>query len=159
MAETKELNLEQKVTIKSIAGWTTGFARRADGIGDITIAPNGSVRLSRNEIITQVQNGNKLLSGVDGLGSHATLIIDDAPTRVECGFESEDGKTKKQLVFSEEEMTRIFSLKTQAAFERAFKEAICTRAEKYAVIEFLKQGKINDYQKIRFAENYTGFRL
>ena len=53
MAETKELNLEQKVTVRSIAGWTTGFARRADGIGDITIAPNGSIRLSRNEIIPQ----------------------------------------------------------------------------------------------------------
>lgn len=158
MAETNELNLEQKVTVRSIAGWTTGFARRADGIGDITIAPNGSIRLSRNEIITQVQNGNKLLSGLDGLGSHATLIIDDAPTRVECGFESEDGKTK-QTVFSEEVVTEIFKVKPQASFEKAFKELIRTRAEKYAVIDFLRKGKINDYQKIRFAENYTGFRL
>lgn len=157
MAETKELNLEQKVTVRSIAGWTTGFARRADGIGDITIAPNGSIRLSRNEIITQVQNGNKLLSGLDGLGSHATLIIDDVPTRVECGFESEDGKTK-QLVFSEEAVTEVFK-KSQTQFEKAFKELIRTRAEKYAVIDFLRKGKINDYQKIRFAENYTGFRL
>lgn len=158
MVDTKELNLDQKVTVRSIAGWTTGFARRADGIGDITIAPNGSVRLSRNEIITQVQNGNKLLSGVDGLGSHATLIIDDEATRIECGFDSEDGKTK-QLVFSEDEVTRIFNIKSQSNFEKEFTEYIRTRAEKYAVMEFIKKGKINDYQKIRFAENYTGFRL
>lgn len=158
MAETKELSLEQKVTVRSIAGWTTGFARRADGIGDVTIAPNGSIRLSRNEIITQVQNGNKLLSGLDGLGSHATLIIDDAPTRIECGFENEDG-TVKQLVFSEDAVIELFKIKSQTTFEKAFKELIHTRAEKYAVIDFLRKGKINDYQKIRFAENYTGFRL
>ena len=85
--QPEELNLETKVTVKSIADWTVGFARRADGYGDITIAPKGSVRLSRNEIITQVQNGNKLFAGIDGVGSHPTLIIEDAPTRIEVGFE------------------------------------------------------------------------
>lgn len=68
----QELNLEQKVTIKSIANWTTGF-KRIETNGDVTIPANGTVRLQRSEIITQIQNGNRLLTGIDDRGSHATL--------------------------------------------------------------------------------------
>ena len=103
--QPEELNLDTKVTVKSIADWTVGFARRADGYGDITISPKGSIRLSRNEIITQVQNGNKLFTGLDGKGSHATLIIEDSPTRIEVGFE--DGVENKQKVFSDELVRNI----------------------------------------------------
>lgn len=74
MAEEKntveELNLEQKVTVRSIANWTTGF-KRIETNGDVTIPPNGTVRLQRSEIIAQIQNGNRLLTGIDDRGSHA----------------------------------------------------------------------------------------
>ena len=41
--EIKEVNLEQKVTLKNIAGWTVGF-KRIEGDGDVTIPPEGTVR-------------------------------------------------------------------------------------------------------------------
>lgn len=160
MADTnanEELNLDQKVTIKNIAGWSVGFAR-IDGIGDVTITAEGSARLSRNEIISQVQNGNRLFTGIDGNGSHATLYIDDAPTRKEIGFDSEDEKDK-QVVFNDVAITKVFAQKTQAAFEKNLTEIIRTRAEKYAVIQAIKRLKINDYSKIRFVEDYTGFKV
>ena len=151
------LNLDEKVTVRSIAGWMTGFARRADGWGDISIMPNGSIRLSRNEIIAQVQSNNKLFNGINGLGSHATLIIEDEPTRYEVGFES-DGK--KQEVFSDNLIKELFERNySQTAFEEEFKKRIVTRAEKYASIEAIKRLRINDYSKIRFVEDYTGYRL
>lgn len=152
MAETKEikeLNLDQQVTVKSIAGWTVGFARRTDYGGDVMIAPFGSVRLSRNEIITQVQNGNKLFTGTDNMGSHATLIIEDEPTKVELGFE-------KQVVFSDIAVTNLFKSRK---FDVELREIIRTRAEKYALIEAIRRLGINDYQKIRLVEKYTGCRL
>lgn len=153
----EELNLDQKVTVRSIAGWETGFAY-ANGLGEVRIPPNGTARLSRNEIISQIQNGNKLFVGVNGDGSHATLFIDDAPTRKEVGFDSEDGKIK-QIVFNDAAITKIFALKTQSAFEKNLTEAIKTRAEKYAIIQAIERLKINDYNKIRFVEDYTGFRV
>lgn len=160
MADTnvnEELNLDQKVTVKNIAGWSVGFAR-IDGIGDVTITAEGSTRLSRNEIISQVQNGNRLFTGTDGNGSHATLYIDDAPTRKEIGFDNEDGKDK-QVVFNDVAITKVFALKTQSVFEKNLAEIIQTRAEKYAVIQAIKRLKINDYSKIRFVEDYTGFKV
>lgn len=152
--QPEELNLDTKVTVKNIAGWNVGFSRKADGYGDVNIAPNGSVRLSRNEIIAQVQNGNKLFAGVDGFGSHATIYVDDAPTRRELGFETDDSK---QIVFSNINIKKLFE-KSQKAFETEFAKLIYTRAEKYAVMEAMRKEGVNDYLKIRFAENHTGYK-
>lgn len=149
--EEKELNLDQKVTVRNIAGWIVGFARKSDFPGDVTIAPRGSVRLSRNEIIAQVQSGNRLFTGIDGNGNHATLIIDDEPTKKEIGIEN-------QIVYSGEALKELFN-KKQNAFELGFKELILTRAEKYAAMAYIKSSALNDYSKIRFAENYTGYKL
>lgn len=152
------LNLDAKVTIRNIAGWNVGFARIADGIGDVNIPPLGSTRLSRNEIIAQVQSGNKLFTGIDGMGGHATIYVEDALTRIELEFDSEDGE-KKQDIFSDAKVKALFELKRQADFEKKLKAEICTRAEKYAMMQAIKRLKLNDYSKIRFAENYTGYKL
>lgn len=155
--EKQELNLDEKVTVKNIAGWPVTF-QRWDGLGDITITAEGGMRLPRNEIISQVQNGNRLFTGVDGIGGHATLFIDDAPTRVEVGFDSEDGKVM-QTVYRDAVVVELFKAKNLNAFESEMKDIIRTRAEKYAVIQTIKKLKINDYSKIRIVEDYTGFKV
>lgn len=150
------LNLDEKVTVRSISESETTFARKADGVGDILIMPNGSVRLSRNEIIAQVQSGNALFNGTDGEGSHAVLIIEDEATRREVGFETDD---KKQNVFSDEMILNIFSEKNFETFKKLFTEHIVTNAEKHSSIEAIKRLGINDYAKIRFAETYTEIKM
>lgn len=153
----EELDLEKKVTVKNIAGWNVGFARRVDGFGDVTISPNGSIKLSRNEIIAQIQNGNKLFSGIDGHGSHATLYIDDAPTRLEVEFDTD---IALQNVLAHVNLKTLFGGKlSQAEFENKFREAVHTRAEKYAIMEQMRKAGINEYTKIRFAEQYTGYKF
>lgn len=154
----KELNLDEKVTVKNIANWSVGFSRRTDGNGDVIVAPNGQVRLTRNEIIAQVQSNNPLFSGIDGIGSHATLFIDDAATRKELDFDDPETQ-RKQLVFTESLVRDVFSIKSQQAFEQSFSETFITRAEKYAVIQAIKKLQINDYLKIRFAEKSTGYSI
>lgn len=159
MAETNdvqaELNLDAKVTVKNIAPWTVGFARKADGIGDISIAPGGMIRLSRNEIIVQSQSGNKLFNGIDDRGSHATLYVDDAPTRRELEFDTSEAK---QVSFATLDVKKLFA-KSQATFEKDFVDKIRTRAEKCAVMEVMRKEDVSDYHKIRFAEQHTGFKF
>lgn len=161
MAEEKniveELNLEQKVTIKSIANWTTGF-KRIETNGDVTIPPNGTVRLQRSEIIAQIQNGNRLLLGVDDRGSHATLYVDDKPTRIEVDFDSEDG-TVTQAVLTIDAVKKLFDYKTMKTFETKLQELIVTRAEKHAIANIIRKEKINDHEKVRVVENYTGVSI
>lgn len=161
MAEKKvieeTLNLEQKVTVKSIAGWSVGFSR-IDGIGDIAIPPEGRIKLTRSEIIAQTQTDNKLFAGIDGMGSHATLYIDDVATRKELEFESADGK-RKQVVLTEDVMKNLFNIKNQSSFESQFAETVKTRAEKYAAMQMIKKLGLNDYSKIIFAVKHTGYDI
>ena len=155
--EAKELNLEQKVTVRNIAGWTTGF-RRIETVGDVTIPAEGTTRLSRSEIIAQIQSGNRLFLGVDERGSHASLFVDDKPTRIEVEFDSEDGSTT-QAVLTTEAVKKLFDYKTIKNFETKLSELVVTRAEKYALIQIIKKEKLNDHEKIRIVENYTGYKV
>jgi len=77
---------------------------------------------------------------------------------VELGFESEDGSVK-QLCFSDELVKEVFSISSQNEFEREFREKFVTRTEFKAVVGAISRLGINDYRKIRFVEDYTGFKL
>lgn len=153
----KELNLEEKVTVKNIAGWTVGF-KRIESQGDVTIPKEGTVRLTRSEIIAQTQSGNRLFNGTDDRGSHATLYIDDEPTRLEVEFDSIDEK-RTQSVLTPELVKKLFDYKTVKSFEDKLKTYVVTRAEKYAIIQIIKKLKLNDFEKIRIVENYTGYKI
>ena len=75
--EPKELNMEQKVTVRSIANWTTGF-QRIETNGDVTIPANGTARLSRSEIISlrfataPLSGSNQKLAATATIASAAT---------------------------------------------------------------------------------------
>lgn len=149
MAEEKnneEIRLDKKVTVRSIAPWTTGSTRKTS-VGDITIPALGTVLLSREEIIAQGQNGNTLITGVDGVGSHATWYIEDDYTRSELSFDVDDNK---QEFLTQDEIKRIYGLKTQKSFEDNIKKKVTTRAEKFYLLHTIKSLKFNDYNKNAF---------
>lgn len=151
----EELNLDVKVTVKNLAGWDVTFARIHDGIGDVVIAPNGYQRLYRNEVVAQVNNNNVLFTGTDSIGSHATIYIDDAPTRKLLGFEDDN---RQQMIFSEQLVKDLFKM-SQSEYEEKLPVYIKTRAEKYALIKTIKELHLNDYSKMIFAANYSGYKL
>lgn len=154
----KELSMETKITVRSIADWTTGF-QRIETTGDVTIPANGTTRLNRGEVISQAQNGNRLFAGIDGLGSHATLYIEDAATREELDFDNAEEK-RTQLVLTQELVKKLFDYKgVSRAFKDKVAEYVVTSAEKAAIMLMIKKGNYNDYEKIRYIENYTGHRM
>lgn len=162
MAETttnkmtdEDQRLDKKVRVKSIAPWLTG-ARRQTTVGDISVPARGSVLLTREEVIAQGQNGNKLLTGIDGQGGHATWYVDDAFTRQELGF---DDGTRKQSVLTEDTVKKIFELKTQKAFEDNITKNVKTRAEKAFLMDAIQSLGLNDFTKIAFCIKYTGINI
>lgn len=154
-SKTEEIRMEDKITITSIAPWHTGFARILT-VGDVAIAPHGVVRLSREEVLAQGQSGNKLIAGIDGMGSHATLYIEDEWTRKELGFDTDE---KKQTVINKKLVKDMFDKKTLPAFKKAVEENIVTRAEKFSLLSIIKTLKINEYDKIAFCEEYCGAKV
>lgn len=148
-------NPEKKVTVKTIASWTTGF-KRIESNGDVTIPANGSVRLNASEIIAQIQNGNSLFTGTDEQGSHATLFIDDKATRLEGNLETEN---RPQLIITTQSVKELFK-KPKTTFKKALENLVVTRAEKYAIIDIVRNEKLfDDYEKVRTVEDYTGLRI
>ena len=154
-SKTEEIRMEDKITITSIAPWNTGFHRILT-VGDVSIAPNGQIRLSREEVLAQGQSNNKLITGIDGMGSHATLYIEDEWTRKELGFDTDDSK---QVVVNKKLVKEIFEKKTFVAFKKAIEENIVTRAEKFSLLSMIKTLKINEYDKVAFCEEYCGAKL
>lgn len=150
--ELEDNRLDKKVKVRSIAPWVTGSPRKTSN-GDISIPASGSILLTREETIAQAQNGNKLISGVDGLGTHATWYIEDDFTRKELSFDM-DGKS--QTFLGHDDINRFFALKTQKCFEDNIINNVVTRAEKAFLIESIKTLGINDYKKIAFCIKYTG---
>ncbi|MBC5688210.1 hypothetical protein H8S37_04610 [Mediterraneibacter sp. NSJ-55] len=152
--DIQNVRLDEKVIVRSIAAWNTGSARKTS-IGDISIAPRGTTLLSREEIIAQAQNGNKLITGTDGNGSHATWYIEDDFTRKELTF---DFGSKKQAFLTKESIKKMFELKTQKSFEDNIQKNVVTRAEKTYLLDMIKEMRFNDYQKIAFCEKHAGIR-
>lgn len=153
VVETKKkvIDVTEKIIVRSIASWGTSCARKTS-VGDIVIQPNGFERISREEVIAQVHSGNRLLSGIDGMGTHATWFIDDEWTRNEVGFVDQD-------VLNNDKIKELFAIKNQAEFERAIEESVVTRAEKVSLIEAIPKLKLNDYYKISFCERYTSVKV
>lgn len=151
------INMDEKVTVINIAPWNVGFPNLT-GHGDTSISPNAKTRMRREEIIEQVNAGNKLIGGLDEYGSHATIIIDDEDTRKYLEFDSEDGK-RKQNVISEEKIQKWFELKTQRVFEKNIRENVITRAEKMYLLDKIKKMRLDSYEKIEFCKNWCRFNL
>ena len=78
--------------------------------------------------------------------------------RLEVEFDSTEEK-RTQTVLSTELVKKLFDYKTLKTFEDKLHEYVVTRAEKYAVTEIIKKIKLNDHDKIRIIENYTGFKI
>lgn len=151
------IDLNKKVVIKNLCSWGIGFSR-INSLGDVSIVPHGQMTLSADEVIAQCYANNKLLVGTDGKGSHASVYIDDKEVRVEVGFE-EDGQQEEQNIITEDKVKSLFEIKTLNSFKKEFEEIIVTESEKALVVELIKTLKINDYDKIKYVEAYTGFKI
>lgn len=150
-----ELNMDEKVTVVNIAAWDVGFPNLTKA-GDTTIAPYGKTRMRREEIEAQVMNGNRLFNGIDHKGSHATLLIQDAPTRAYLEFDTD---SEKQVVLTDEKIKAWFELKTFKAFEKNIRENVITMAEKSYLLNAIKRMKFDSYEKVSFCQEYCKFKL
>ena len=147
----KPLNLEEKITLKNIANWPIAFARE-ETAGDIVISANGFARLTRNEVILQVNKGNRLFTGAKLDGNHPTIFIDDEPTRIELGYD-------QQIVLTEQLVEKLMDISDFDTFVSQVNNNIVTRGEKYSFAKAVEEKGFNDYKKMMYLESYTGYHF
>ncbi len=151
------LNMDERVPVKNLCDWDVYFDR-IETVGTVKIPRKGIMRISRSEIQSQVYDRNPFFVGLDGKGSHAKVYIDDKPTRVIIGFEDEESKEKQQILDTER-INQILEYKTMNTFKKRIQEEVKTHAEKATLVEEAKKAGLNDHEKIKFIEEYTGFKF
>ena len=160
------LKPEDKVLVKNLCAWPVYFARQ-EGRGEVKVVENGNIRLTVEEIESQVNVGNKMFVGEDGRGSNARLYIDSKELRVHLEFErdkavptdDEDAPPTEQKVLTEDAVKKLLALKTQATFEKRVKEDVVTTAEKAKLVEVAAKTKLNDHKKLQFIEEYAELKV
>ncbi len=149
VTETKPLSMEEKITLKNLANWMVGF-NKIESNGEVNINTGGSVRVSRAEVISQYENGNKLLRG-DGDGTHATIYIDDKATRDYLDITSE--------LIDKNKVKKIFAINGLDDFRNEIYKTFTTQAEKVLLIKLIRECGFNDFNKIRECEALCGMTV
>ena len=151
------LNLDEKVVIKNMCEWELYF-QRIESAGEVMLPRKGTNRLTRAELQAQVFANNVMFTGTDGKGSHARIYIDDQPTRVMLGFETEDGSEKQELL-TPDKVAEILAIKQINKFKETVEKSVVIQSEKLVLIEEAKKQGLNDHAKIKFLEEYTGYKF
>jgi hypothetical protein len=148
------INLNDKSKVKNLCPWAISWERQTME-GDEFIKSNQVVYIVNSELETQVNNGNVYLAGTDGLGSHCRCYIENPEMREYLGFDNKEEK-RVQLVLNNDKCKQIFEYKTFATFKKHIEEEVVTNQEKAMIVNYAKKVKINDYDKVKFLEDYCG---
>lgn len=147
--------MADKVAVVNLTPWPQGF-KRINTVGHISIPAYGRMNLETEEVVSQCYAKNNQFTGEDGHGSHARIYIEDPAIRKEFEFETE---TVKQKVLTDEKMAKLFEYKRMGDFEKNMKDLVKTLPEGHVLVEYIKKHKINDYDKIKMVQKYTGIPI
>ena len=147
-----EIHMNTRIRLINLAPWPVYFSR-VNTLGDISIQQGGTFMIDREELLAQCYNNNPLFMGTDGKGSHATVVIDDVEFKKQFDFPED------QEVLTDERLEKIFQYKRIADFQKAIKNGVVRDYEAHRLIDFIKRKQVNDYNKVRFVEEFTGLKV
>lgn len=127
------------VLVNNLCGWPLYF-KRITGQGDITIPANAKrfPLLSHDEVLAQIQTGNVMFVGTDGMGGHARIQIINEEQRKELfGIEGLD--VSAPVVVTLDAVKELLAIRTKAKFNERLKEMVQTNAEKRMLVELASQ--------------------
>ena len=147
--------MADKVSIVNLTPWPQGF-KRINTVGHISIPAYGRINIETEEVVSQCYAKNNQFTGEDERGSHARIYIEDPAIRKEFEFDTE---TTKQKVLTDDKLAKLFEYKRMGDFEKSMKDLVVIHAERFVLVEYIKKHKINDYEKIKAVERFTGIPM
>lgn len=123
------------VLVNNLCSWPLSF-RRLAGQGDIEIP--GKARnfplLSEEEVLAQIQTGNVMFTGTDGMGNHARIQIVDEAKRKEL-FGMGDVETAAPVLLNDASVKELLGIRSKAKFNEQLNALVKTDAEKKMLVE------------------------
>ena len=133
------MTANNNVLVNNLCSWPLSFWRKA-GQGDIEIPANAKnyPLLSFEEVLAQIQTGNKMFTGTDGMGNHARIqIVNDEQRQQLFGLESVE--TEDPTLLNLEAVKALLAIRTKAKFNEQLQAMVKTDAEKKMLVELAKQ--------------------
>lgn len=123
------------VLVNNLCSWSLNFRRMA-GQGDIVIPANAQKfpLLSEEEVLAQIQNGNVMFTGTDGMGNHARIQIIDETVRKKL-FGMDGAEVEAPMLLSEESVKELLAIRGKAKFNERMEAMVQTDAEKRMLVE------------------------
>lgn len=127
------------VLVNNLCAWPLYF-KRVIGVGDVSIPANARkfATLSFEEVQAQIQMGNVMFTGTDGMGSHARIQIIDDETRRELfsvgGTDADD-----PFVLDLAAVKALLAIKKKKEFNEQLQAMVKTDAEKKMLVELAQQ--------------------
>lgn len=137
----KEFNRNDRVRVTNCAAWDIGFhsevARR-----DITIpgGAKGYSLLTVDAVEDEILRQNTFFTGIDGLGDHACLVIED-PEMYKFLFRTEN----QTHHFTKNTLMELLSLSSKGKYAEAVKEAIVRPYEAKMCLYFMNDISWTEY--------------
>lgn len=150
------LDMDKRSKIINLCSWTVSFTL-PNSKAEILLESGKSTTINNAELVTLADNQDIMFYGTDN-GNHARIYVDNKDFREYVGFDNIEEK-RTQFILNDDEFQKIFDLKTDSAFEKNIKEKVVMNHEKHNIIEYAKKNKINDYNRIKFLEEYTGIKF
>lgn len=132
------------VLVNNLCAWPLSFWRKA-GQGDIEIPANARnyPLLSFEEVLAQIQTGNRMFTGTDGMGNHARIQIVDDEQRKQL-FGMENVETDAPTLLNLDAVKALLAIRTKAKFNEQLQAMVTTTAEKKMLVELAKQAGADD---------------
>ena len=133
------MTANNNVLVNNLCSWPLSFWRKA-GQGDIEIPAKAKnyPLLSFEEVLAQIQTGNKMFTGTDGMGNHARIqIVNDEQRKQLFGLESVE--TEDPTLLNLEAVKALLAIRTKAKFNEQLQAMVKTDAEKKMLVELAKQ--------------------
>lgn len=127
------------VLVNNLCAWPLSFWRKA-GQGDVEIPANAKnwPLLSFEEVQAQIQTGNRMFTGTDGMGNHARIqIVDDEQRKQLFGLESVE--TEEPTLLNLDAVKALLAIRTKAKFHEQLQAMVTTDAEKKMLVDLAKQ--------------------
>lgn len=134
------------VLVNNLCAWPLSFWRKA-GQGDVEIPANAKnwPLLSFEEVQAQIQTGNRMFTGTDGMGNHARIqIVNDEQRKQLFGLESVE--TDAPALLNLDAVKALLNIRTKAKFNEQLKAMATTDAEKKMLVELAQQAGSDDVE-------------
>lgn len=150
------LDMDKRSKVVNLCPWAVSFML-PNSNGEVLLEANKSTTINNEELVTLADNQNVMFCGT-GDGNHARIYVENPDYRQYVGFDDPENK-KIQFVLTSDECAKILELKTDSTFEKHVKEKIVLNHEKEIFMSYCRKTKLNDYNRIKFLEEYTGIKF